>query len=104
MVKSGGYLKKLKNLGKLIGKGANWVNQNIVKPLNPLIDTALDFVPYGNTIKNVKNTVTRGLDLLDNVDDFRTTPNRNVQRLVDTGSDIFLDTQRSKRDRKYDLW
>lgn len=104
MVKSAGFLKKLKNIGNLIGKGANWVNKNIIKPLNPIIDTALDFIPYGNTIKHVKNTVTKGLDLLDNWDDFRTTPNRKVQRMVETGGDIFLDTQRSNKDKKYDLW
>lgn len=104
MVKSAGFLKKLKKIGDLVGKGVNWVNQNIIKPINPLIDTALDFVPYGGTIKTVKNTVTKGLDMLDNFDNFKIQPNRNVQKLVQTGGDIFLDTQRSDQERKYNLW
>lgn len=99
MVKSAGFLKKLKNIGNLIGKGVSWVNKNIIKPINPIIDTALDFVPYGSTIKNVKNTITQGLDALDNV--YQTQDNKRIQNLIAGGADVLLDTQRSKQDQKY---
>ena len=99
MVKSAGFLKKLKKLGNLVGKGASWVNKNIIKPLNPVIDTALDFIPYGNVVKGVKNTVTKGLDALDNI--YQTQDNKRIQNLVATGADVVLDTQRSKQDKKY---
>ena len=65
MVKSAGFLKKLKKIGNVIGKGATWVNKNILKPLNPILDTALDFVPGGSIIKTVKNGVSKGLDFVD---------------------------------------
>lgn len=99
MVKSAGFLKKLKKLGNLVGKGASWVNKNIIKPLNPIIDTALDFIPYGSVVKGVKNTVTKGLDALDNI--YQTQDNKRIQDLVATGADVVLDTQRSKQDKKY---
>lgn len=104
MVKSAGFLKKLKNISNIVGKGVNWVNKNIVKPLNPIIDTALDFVPYGGIAKGVKNTISKGIDLLDDYQDYRTKPNRKIQRMVETGGDMLLDSQRSNKDRKYDLW
>lgn len=97
MSKSAGFLKKLKKVGKLIGKGASWVNNNVIKPLNPIIDTALDFVPYGNTIKQVK-------DIASNVvDEFapQAPTNRRVQDGVRFIADVGLDTQRSRADRKY---
>ena len=97
MTKSVGFLKKLKKLGQLVGKGASWVNKNVVKPLNPIVDTALDFVPYGNTIKEVKNTISKGIDRY-----LPSAPsNKYVQKAVQFGADVALDTQRSKNDQKY---
>ena len=97
MVKSPGFLKKLKKVGQLVGKGASWVNNNIIKPLNPIIDTALDFVPYGSTIKQVKDTATNVIDKY-----LPSAPtDRRVQNAVRFGADLALDTQRSKADRKY---
>ena len=97
MVKSAGFLKKLKKLGNIIGKGVSWVNNNIVKPLNPLLDTALDFVPYGGTIKTVKNTISNGIDQL-----LPSAPTDNrVQEGVKFMTDFALDSQRSKKDKKY---
>ena len=97
MVKSAGFLKKLKKVGNLIGKGASWVNNNIVKPLNPIIDTALDFVPGGSVIKTAKNFASSAIDNY-----LPSAPsNRNVQNAVRFGTDVLLDTQRSRQDRKY---
>ncbi len=104
MVKSAGIFKKLKKLGNLIGKGASWVNNNIVKPLNPIIDTALDFVPGGGAIKTVKNFVSNGLDYLDK-SPFNLDSNNTIKGMVTQGADMLLDTQRAPKDRKYaSLW
>ena len=100
MVKSAGFLKKLKKIGQLVGKGASWVNKNIVKPLNPVIDTALEFVPGGSAIKSVKDAASKGLDYLDE-NYFNTPSNQRMQRIVAQGADMMLDTQRSRQDRKY---
>lgn len=97
MVKSAGFLKKLKKVGQLIGKGASWVNNNIVKPLNPVIDTALDFVPGGGMLKNVKDAASNAIDRY-----LPSAPtNKRIQQAVKFGADVALDTQRSKQDRKY---
>ena len=100
MVKSAGFLKKLKKVGNIIGKGVSWVNKNIVKPLNPIIDTALDFIPYGNVAKGIKNTISNGIESLGNKL-YNTKNNNTIQNLVRTGADVLLDTQRSNQDRKY---
>ncbi|WP_458453520.1 hypothetical protein [Methanobrevibacter sp.] len=102
MGKSAGIFKKLKKVGNLIGKGASWVNKNIIKPLNPVIDTALDFVPGGSAIKTAKNFVTKGLDYLgDNV--YNTQTNQRIGDTVRYGADVLLDTQRAPKDRKYNF-
>lgn len=100
MVKSAGFLKKLKKIGNVIGKGATWVNKNILKPLNPILDTALDFVPGGGIIKGVKNGISKGLDFVDDAF-YNTKENKQIQNIVSTGADVLLDTQRAPRDRKY---
>ena len=89
MVKSAGFLKKLKKIGNLFGKGANWINNNIVKPLNPIIDTALDFVPGGGVIKGIKNTASNFLD-----NQYGTNSDNRITNFVSNAGDYFLDTQR----------
>lgn len=100
MVKSAGFLKKLKKIGNVIGQGATWINKNILKPLNPILDTALDFVPGGGIIKGIKNGVSKGLDFIDDAF-FKTEENKQIQDVVNKGADVLLDTQRAPRDRKY---
>ena len=97
MVKSAGFLKKLKKVGSLVGKGAKWVNDNVIKPLNPVIDNALDFVPYGNTIRTVKNHASRLIDRIPG----SVKQDKRFQNMLTTGTDYLLDTQRSEEDRKY---
>ena len=94
MVKSAGIFKKLKNIFKT---GAKWINNNIVKPLNPIIDTALDFVPGGNIIKKVKDGASNLIDKIPGENN----RNERVQRIVAQGADMIMDTQRAPRDRKY---
>ena len=100
MVKSAGIFKKLKKIGQLVGKGASWVNNNVVKPLNPIIDNALDFVPGGNVIKGAKNMASNFLD-----NQYGTNHDKRVTNFFDTAGDYFLDTQRSPQEKKYgSLW
>ena len=96
MVKSAGIFKKLKNI---FSKGAKWINNNIVKPLNPIIDTALDFVPGGNIIRNVKDGASKFIDKLPGQD----YQNERVQRIVAQGADMLMDTQRAPKDKKYNF-
>ena len=63
MGKAAGFLKRLKKVKDLIGKGASWVNTNIIKPLDPIIDTALGMVPgVGGALKLAKDGVQNYLD------------------------------------------
>ena len=96
MVKSAGFLKKLKKVGNLFGNGANWINNNIIKPLNPIIDNALDFVPGGNVIKGIKNTASNFLD-----NKYGTNSDNRITNFVSGAGDYFLDSQRSPGERKY---
>ena len=98
MTKSAGFLKKLKKLGPMLKKGIEWVNTNVVKPLNPVIDTALDFIPYGSTIKGVKNMASKAIDSMSDGDDYE---DPRAQKYIKMGADFLLDTQRSDRDKKY---
>ena len=100
MVKSAGFLKKLKKVGQLVGKGAGWVNSNIVKPLRPVIDTALDMTGFGSVAKPILDVGSNWLD-----DNFGTKPNKKFLKGVEFGSDLFLDTQRAPEQKKYGgLW
>ena len=90
MGKSAGFLKRLKKIKDLIGKGASWVNNNIVKPLNPIIDTALDFVPGGSVIKTVKNVAGNYLD-----NTYGTKQDDRVAGFVKHSGNYLLDTQRT---------
>ena len=94
MGKSAGFLKRLKKIKDLIGKGSAWVNNNIVKPLNPIIDTALDFVPGGTVIKTVKNAASKFLD-----NEYGTEQDDRVAGFVKHTGNYFLDTQRTPYER-----
>lgn len=99
MVKSAGFLKKLKKVGQLIGKGASWVNENVVKPLRPVINTALDMTGFGAA----KPILDIGSNWLDS--NFGTKPDKTFQKGIEIGKDIFLDTQRAPSQKKYGgLW
>ena len=63
MGKFAGFLKRLKKVKDVIGKGASWINTNIIKPLNPIVDTALGMIPgAGPALKLVKDGVQNYLD------------------------------------------
>lgn len=103
MVKSAGFLKKLKKVGNLIGKGASWVNNNIVKPLKPIINQGVSFAAGAAGVPMVGNVINSAIDAgskwLD--DNYGTESNKQIQKITKYGGDILLDTQRSKNDQKY---
>lgn len=53
MSKFAGFLKRAKKVGNFLGKGLKWVNENIVKPLKPKIEQALEDHGYGNVNKYI---------------------------------------------------
>lgn len=98
MVKFAGYLKRLKNLNDFVGKGAAWLNTNIIKPLKPLIKQGIEMAGYGQ----YSNLIDTASDVVDNYarnKNLKISP--NFGKYVSDGLDIALDTQRSNNDRKY---
>ena len=99
MVKAAGFLKKLKKLGQIAGKGFGWLNENVVKPLRPVIDTALDMTGFGTPLKKV---VDFGSNLIDEYSGYKPTiKDGRVKKIVERTSDFALDTQRAPQDKKY---
>lgn len=99
MVKSAGFLKKMKKIGNIIGQGASWVNNNIVKPLRPIVDTALDMTGFG-AAKPILDVGSNWLD-----EHFGTKSNKQIQDFTKLTADFTLDTQRPSQNKKYDsLW
>ena len=99
MAKSAGFLKKLKKIGQLIGKGAGWINDSIVKPLRPVIDTALDMTGVGSIAKPILNA---GSEFIDKYSGYK--PSQSDARFgsfVRGAADFALDTQRAPAERKY---
>lgn len=100
MVKSAGFLKRLKNLKDFVGKGASFINDNIVKPLRPIVDTALDMTGFGA----VKPILDMGSNFIDETfgNSASTMHNNNrFKKGIELGADIFMDTQRAPKDKKY---
>ena len=98
MTKSAGFLKKLKKVGQLIGKGAGWVNDNVVKPLRPVIDTALDMTGYGSVAKPILNA---GSSFIDKYSGRTPSQNKKWVNALEDVADYALDTQRAPAERKY---
>jgi hypothetical protein len=98
MTKSARFLKKLKKVGQLIGKGVGWVNDNIVKPLRPVIDTALDMTGYGSVAKPILNA---GSSFIDKYSGRTPQQDMRIVGAVQDIADYALDTQRAPAERKY---
>lgn len=103
MVKSAGWLKKLKKVGDLIGKGASWVNNNIVKPMKPLINHGINFASSALGVPGVGAAINSGLDMASNYLDskYGTNSNKYITDISDNISDRIMDTQRMPSQRKY---
>lgn len=103
MVKSAGIFKKLKKVGNLLGKGASWVNNNIVKPMKPLINQGISFGASALGVPMAGDALNSALDIGSNwLDDkFGSKSNKQIQNAARFGADLLMDTQRSKNDKKY---
>ena len=103
MNKSAGWLKKLKKVTNAIGKGASWVNNNIVKPMKPLINKAINFgasaagVPMVGTAINA--ALDYGSDYLDQT--YGSSSNKTIMDASKHISDYIEDTQRFPSNRKF---
>ena len=102
MVKSAGWLKKLKKVGQLIGKGVGWVNENVVKPLRPVIDTGLDMFGLGGA----KKVLDGASNFIDQYSGYKPSSSSNTFKNIIAGTaDFALDSQRAPSDKKYGgLW
>ena len=63
MVKFANWLKRAKKIKDVVGKGASWLNTNIVKPALPVAKKVLEATGYGT----IGNFIEKGSDLVDNV-------------------------------------
>lgn len=97
MVKAAGFLKKLKNLKNIVGKGAGWINENLVKPLRPVIDTGLEMAGLGG----VKQIVDAGSRFIDKYSGYKPSGNNQFRNMVTDVQDFALETQRTPAERKY---
>lgn len=95
-----GFHKKLKQVGQALGKGISWVNTNIAKPLQGVVEVATDVMGGPSIIPKIYNGVTNGIEMLSKKLGYD--PDSTVrEKIVDPGIDIMKDTQRLPRDRKY---
>ena len=107
MVKSAGIFKKLKKVGNLLGKGASWVNNNIVKPMKPLINQGVNFASSALGVPMVGDALNSALDIGSNWLDsnFGSKSNKQIQNAARFGADLLMDTQKPQQNRKYgSLW
>ena len=51
--KFAGFFKRMKKLGSTIGSGMSWINDNIIKPMKPLIQNGLEAAGYKDAGKYI---------------------------------------------------
>lgn len=107
MGKGAGFWKKIKDVAKKIGgtvaKVVSWGNENIFKPIKPLLEPVVKmFDPTGIGSK-VINAAGQAADWVSDQYKQQTgyTPNNTVGQFVSAGTDIAMDTQRYGNDRQY---
>lgn len=103
MGKAAGIWKKIKQVGKTIGKGlgkaASWVNENIYKPGKDLFHPVFEMIDNSGTLNKIADGVSRVIDY--GAEKLGYVPDNSFAPLTETASDMILDTQRSKKDKKY---
>ena len=100
MVKSIGWLKKLKKIGDTIGSGASWINNNIVKPMKPLINQGISFAAGAAGVPMlapaINSAIDAGSNWLDNK--YGTQSNEKYKNIARYGADLLMDSQRLPSD------
>ena len=103
MGKAAGLWKKIKQIGKTIGKGfgkaASWVNENIYKPGKNLIKPVFEMIDETGTLNKIADGASKMIDYGN--DKFGYTPDDSFGQFTETVGDVILDTQRSNKDKKY---
>lgn len=98
MVKFANWLKRAKKIKDIVGKGASWLNTNIVKPALPVAKKVLEATGYGS----IGNFIEKGSDLLDNVLEKQGYKAKNdIGKYVKFGSEYLYDTQKLPSQRKH---
>ena len=83
-----GFWNRLKNIGLGGMKVANFINK-AYKTLQPLVDTALDVIPYGSLVKPILHGVSTGVDVANNlVTNVRKGRTRKAQQDIETLGEI----------------
>lgn len=94
-----GFHKKLKKVGEALGKGISWVNTNIAKPLQGVVETATDLMGGPSWIPKVYNGITNGIEYVSEKLGYK--PEETVkEKIVQPVKEWFEDTQRLPSERK----
>lgn len=103
MGKAAGVWKKIKQVGKTIGKGlgkaAVWVNDNLYKPGKDLLNPVFDMIDGTGTLHRVADGVSRIIDY--GAEKLGYTADDSFAPLTETVTDVVMDTQRTGKDKKY---
>ena len=103
MGKGAGIWKKIKQVGKTIGKGlgkaAAWVNENIYKPGKDLFRPVFDVIDDSGTLNKIADGVSKVIDY--GSEKLGYTPDDSFGQFTEQVGDVILDTQRSDQDKKY---
>ena len=98
MVKFANWLKRAKKIKDVVGKGASWLNTNIVKPALPVAKKVLEATGYGS----IGNIIEKGSDLVDNVLEKQGYKAKNdIGKYVKFGSEYLYDKQKLPSQRKH---
>ena len=94
-----GFHKKLKQIGQALGKGISWVNTNIAKPLQGVVEVATDVMGGPSIVPKIYNGVTNGIEMLSKKLGYD--PDSTIRdSIIEPGKEIFRDTQILPSDRK----
>ena len=103
MGKAAGVWKKIKQVGKTIGKGlgkaAAWVNDNIYKPGKDLFNPVFDIIDETGTLRRAADGISKVIDY--GAQKLGYNPDDSFAQLTETASDVIMDTQRRGKDKKY---
>ena len=107
MGKGAGFWKKLKDVAKKIGgtvaKVVSWGNENIFKPIKPLLEPAVKIFDPSGIGSKVLNVASQAGDWVSDQYQKQTgyKPNNTVGQFVNAATDIAVDTQRYGKDKQY---
>ena len=103
MGKAAGIFKKIKavakTIGSKLGKAASWLNENVLKPAGKVVKPLLNVVDKTGIGSKIYDGVTKVIDYGN--DYYGYTPDDSYANTTEFLTDVALDSQRSKKDKKY---